>query len=1430
MRYPMTGIQKAYYIGRQVTDISTKIVYRVTIDKDLAKFEAALNQVISEQPALRIVFNENYEQEVLDKVPYYEIQEKDLRNLSETEREACLNDVFENMKRNRMDPGQWPLFSMTAYRTSSKGFVLLAEIDMLVADGMSFKILIKQIRKHYEAPDCSAPENTGFLEYVLKKSQKGEEYAKDLEFWKKKIDDFPEAPFLGKKSTYKQSVFSRKTLSIPKERMTEIEEMAKSRRVTSASYLLAAYAKVLSLYSGQKRFTLNLPVFDRTTEAEMSAVGDFTKIILLPVETGGKDIWTLCRDLQIATIEAMMHKHVDGTEIMEMVAAEKGKDKAFFPVVFTSMIYRNMDFRADIAGKLKGYSQTSNVYLDCQIYIDNDTLVVNWDYDTEVFNKDFISDMFDTFTGFLNGKTDRIAVNPELEKAVASYNETDNAGVPDGSLLALFLERVEETPENIAVSDSEKTWTYRELSDYARAAAAVFTGAGCAAGDKVMIPGHRRCETVGCILGACMFGGVFVPVDPDIPEERKAYIQELSGAFPVDDKVLSDISNEEKRFAPVPVSGDQEAYVIFTSGSTGRPKGVVITHGAAMNTICDVNNMFSVTERDVFLCVSSFSFDLSVYDVFGALSAGARIVLAEDNRDMEAMHKLISEQNVTILNLVPALMRIYTEYLQKKKRTVAEGSDQVISFDNREDLRIVFMSGDLIPPSLPNDIRKEYEQCRVWSGGGATECAIWSIFYPVPDPWDPNIPIPYGFPLSNQRLFVLDEEGALCPAGTLGEICIAGKGLAKGYYKDEKNTAESFVASPRFGRLYRTGDLGRFSKKGYIEFAGRKDKQVKINGNRVELGEIENTFQKMDEVLQCVVLLKKNNSGNPVLAAYFTGKDALSPAQIREKLGKSLPAYMIPTVMRQLESFPLTPNGKVNRNALEQLPFEPEDAKETEDLTRDETRIRDLLIQETGISGISVSDDIFETGVDSLKAIAFYNSLKLEYDVTLETIFRHHTIRGLAANLKRKEKEDVYQAIERIKRQAIFDNDDETAQKDLSEAYLRYLRSVEEEIPLIRERCCPENAMADRKVLLTGATGFIGAYLVKSIMEKTGYQVFCVVRGESGERRFWENARFYHGESFETEFAERIRVVSGDICAEGFGVEENLLEDLKRNTDIVFHCAAKVAHYGFEEDFQRINVEGTRNALEFCRESEKAKFIFLSTTRLLNGREDEAFHLFTEQTLPDECCAKELYAASKIDAEKLVRLYREKGVNANIIRVGTVVAEYETGKFQKNIEANSFYIVMKALFSLGMFPGIETEILDFSYVDYVADAILALSALYDCQNEVFHVFNYDKISETRLYGLLRESGMPAQIRLLDFDAYYDCIYEMYLRGENRALIDDILLHAGTYVSLDGEITAVGAERTRAVLKEFGFEWPGVTASYLGKMLAYGEKTGFFDFR
>lgn len=575
-------------------------------------------------------------------------------------------------------------------------------------------------------------------------------------------------------------------------------------------------------------------------------------------------------------------------------------------------------------------------------------------------------------------------------------------------LHAPFFLQAERFPQRVAIAWGNRSITYGELAAWVAQIEPRLIDLNVRPGDLVAILGGREPAFIAAMLAILRVGGAYVPLDHTLPIERvTGILDDASPKVVLSASPAAELASRGHRVVSIPglesvphdrrlakpsspPSATDLAYVIFTSGSTGRPKGVMIEHQGPSNTIEDLNERFGITAHDRVLALSSFGFDLSVYDVFGTLAAGGTIVLPTDAqvRDPAAWAGLIRRHKVTLWNTVPALMEMMVTYAE------ASADNALAS------LRLVWLSGDWIPVKLPDRIRQLNSEAQIISMGGATEASIWSVLYPI-EAVDPNWKsVPYGKAMRGQMIEVLREDLSPCPVGEQGEIYIGGLGLARGYWHQADVTAEQFIADTRnpsgTARLYRTGDFGRLLPCGNIEFLGRCDLQVKINGNRVGLAEIEAAINRHPRIRESAVVAPGDRSGRRHLVAYLVSQDEITgdakanlETDLRAALKKSLPEYMIPARYQWLDRLPLSDNGKLDRRSLP-APNPPREdtaaSLKQAPRDRDEARLAGIWKKVLEVEAIGTDDHFFDLGGDSMTSAMVIALIEREFGIAIGLI------------------------------------------------------------------------------------------------------------------------------------------------------------------------------------------------------------------------------------------------------------------------------------------------------------------------------------------------------------------------------------------------------------------------------------------------------------
>jgi pyochelin synthetase len=905
--FPLTDVQTAYLLGRSdgldYGGVGCQVYLEAGLtDLDPQRLPAAWQVLIERHPMLRAVVDERGFQQVLSSTPGYEVAVADLRSGSPAQAAGHVAAIRGQMCRRSYQPGCWPMFDVRVSLMPERP-VLHLSFDLLIADFMSVQLLLDELHQLCHHPGRPLPAlDVTFRDYLAAqqrlKDRRGYRRARD--YWWRRIDDLPPAPRLPVRADPRkrgQAGFRRWQTRLAPEQWRRLQELTASHGLTPSGVVLGAYAETIGRWTSPDGFTLGVTVLNRLPVHPQvdQLVGDFSSVSLLEVRLRAQDSFAdAARALQAQLWADMDHLACSGVEVLRELGSRRGRAGALMPIVFTSAIAlgsREPRFWRDATLEY-GLTQTPQVWIDCQALVAGQALIVNWDVREGIFPAGLIDDMFAAFERLLHGladggdRWDRPVLVP-LPAAQAARRRAANAtavpGLPAHRLLHEPLVRQAlRTPDLPAVAGSWGTLSYDALLRRAVSVAIELADRGARSSAPIAVIADRGPDQLIGVLGVLLAGAPYLPVDTSQPAARRDRMLSDAGVTTV---LTQDHVREEMSWPDglrVIAIGDLAgrgpevdlgsfcrealarptpglAYVIYTSGSTGSPKGVMISHRSALNTVEDVNRRFAVTPGDAILGLANLGFDLSVYDMFGPLAVGGCLVVPDHEQRGMPSHwaELIARHQVTLWNSVPAHLQMMADFL-------STAPDPGIS-----SLRLALLSGDWIPVSLPDRIRRFVPDLELISLGGATEGSIWSVCYPIGAVDEQWRSIPYGKPLSNQQMHVLGRRWQECPDGVAGDIYIGGLGVADGYLGDPVRTAERFVQHPRTGeRLYRTGDLGRYLPDGNIEFLGRADGQVKIRGHRIELAEVEAALAADPQVARAAVILDDFSRSDRRLVAF----------------------------------------------------------------------------------------------------------------------------------------------------------------------------------------------------------------------------------------------------------------------------------------------------------------------------------------------------------------------------------------------------------------------------------------------------------------------------------------------------------------------------------------------------------------------------------
>ncbi|WPV66536.1 condensation domain-containing protein [Chitinophaga sp. LS1] len=714
-KFPLSQVQLSYLLGRdslfELGGVSTQAYQEFVAAIDFERFSQAFNDLIARHSMLRAVITEDGSQQIVVLDKPYEIVLEDYSRKSQEEIDLLVKNKRDQLSHKIFNTAVWPLFDLQAIQLPDNKYYFFWGIDTIIADAQSKFLLYEDLFKLYEGKPLKDIEFT-FRDYMLtlENLRNSARYQSDKQYWLNKLSDFPLAPALPLKAGIKKGIgvhFNKLTHQIKADAWATFKKNAAAQRRSPTSVLCAIFSTVLAAYCNQNRFSINLTVFNRLPfhKDVNEIVGDFTSLLLLDVDVKGRKISDTATHINDQLLQSLDHRLFDGVEFIRELAQANGNSiAAMMPVVFTSALYgkeagdtspADVADRIGVEGKYS-INQSSQVLLDCIASDISGITNIQWNYVEDMFDAELVSVMFNEYvTGIENyiKSTDGNIIYHYQQSHYKAYQVLNNTAkdVPATDLVTLFNHSCQLHGEKIALKHGTHSLTYAELDQRSNQCANYLLAQGVTAGDKVGIYSRRVIDTIVYILGILKAGAAYVPFDQDAPAARVSYLQKDCNCKLTlgQSDLMPLISTFNTTPINTPIDPQSLAYIIYTSGSTGNPKGVAINHDAVCNTVLDINDRFHVNDSDSVLGISSLTFDLSVYDIFGTFSCGARLVLLDDIRDTQLIIQLLNEEQITVWNSVPAIMELIVDEIQSHSSSVSaitddhEAVDQAQSGDNK---------------------------------------------------------------------------------------------------------------------------------------------------------------------------------------------------------------------------------------------------------------------------------------------------------------------------------------------------------------------------------------------------------------------------------------------------------------------------------------------------------------------------------------------------------------------------------------------------------------------------------------------------------------------------------------------------------------------------------------------------------------------------
>ncbi|MFC4634987.1 amino acid adenylation domain-containing protein [Dokdonia ponticola] len=983
-------------------------------DYDIDCFCKAVLAVIDRHEILRTVFKLNDEGELRQYITSSEVLDFKIGYTDFREASDSLGDAMRYINEDAyssFDLEVGPLFRVSLLRTADDSYIFYYNMHHIISDGWSMAVISKDVLAFYESFKTETPLaihslNIQYKDYAAWQLSKldQDESGIDKAYWTSLLSG--ELPLLNLPSSLLRP--SIKThhgngfrTYISKEDTSALKDFSQQYNGSLFISLLSIWNVLFYKYTSAKDIVIGSPVAGRDHADLGDQIGFYVNMLALRNKIHPSESFvSLFNRVKNTTLASYEHQMYPFDHLVEAIDVKRDISRsAIFDVMLvlqntTDLSSDMIISEEDVTTITDSHKKVSKYDIEIGFQEIGDYLSFDMTYNTDVYEADMIKNLMSHFKQLLHNilKTPLMSLDtiPYLKESEKHYllHELNNTSITypkNNTIVDLFVKQAKKTPHSTALICDDKEFTYQELDEKSNELSNyLLSYYELNSEDLIGVKIARDEWMLIAILAILKSGCAYVPIDPNYPQQRIAYIEEDSQCKVTIDKDLLDAFTNENDIPNKPpkvtVTADALAYVIYTSGSTGKPKGVMITHNNAVAMLHWAIREFKYTDFDILYAVTSHCFDLSVYEFFYPLSIGKKIRLLSNG--LVIGDYLHTERNV-LLNTVPSVIQTLLDKKVIFKNAVA-----------------INLAGEAFPLTIAD--RFAHSGIEMRNLYGPSEDTTYSSYLKLEGSYKRSVPI--GKPLDNTQFYILSENLELQPLGVVGEICISGEGLARGYLNQPELTKEKFIDHPYVPgeRLYKTGDLGRWLFNGTIEYMGRKDSQVKVRGYRIELGEIEHVLMSCNDIDKAVVMVNKVDN-DPVIVTYLVSNSPIDKQKLRVSLGSQLPDYMIPSYYVILDAIPLTPNGKVDKNALPTI--EEKDIIKQEYVAPEtdiEKRLVEMWGEVLGIKKVGVTDNFFELGGNSLKAMNLIFKIKNEFNtqVNIQQVFVNPTIAFLAVSIE----------------------------------------------------------------------------------------------------------------------------------------------------------------------------------------------------------------------------------------------------------------------------------------------------------------------------------------------------------------------------------------------------------------------------------------------
>ena len=1380
--YPLTPMQEGmlfhHLLEWNTGDTYVHVILLSMASRLLADFISGLQKVIDRHDSLRTAILWNQLPRPVQVV--WRNAKLQVHELALDGNRDVLTQIREYLRpeRQRLNLNEAPLLRLQVMSEDTGGqHMVVLQIHHAIHDLESLSPLFDEVIDFIKDKELPLVDPPRYRDYVFQRMDPGQ-LARSAEFFNRKLGELRE-PVLafGLRDVHvRASDIEEAHLRLGPELAREIHRAAHRLGVTVTSVFHAAWALVVAWSAGRNEAVFGTVLSGRlhATPDPARAIGLFVNTLPLRLGLQETSVVELIRRTHQELVELLKHEQAPLSQAIDCSGLPPAE-----PLFNTILNYhRSAPFdsldplKTALPLRVLESRNWTNYPVVVSIHdLGNDVSVTVHAVRSAVPGK--ILAYLCTALRSLADSLERSPLKPALllqlmPKSMEPVREKSREGGRESTKLIhnLFEEQVLKSSDAIALVYDGQRLTYAELNSRANRLARYIQSKRVLPDRLVALYLGRGIAMVVGIIAILKSGAGYLPLDPDSPEERTRYI--LQDAAP--GAILT-----ETQFVPqLPVSsceiitldGDWErirrqdaddlssdshldplsrrlAYVIYTSGSTGRPKGVMVEHENVTRLFSATSSWGEFGASDVWTLFHSYAFDFSVWELWGALLYGGRVVLVPSMiaRSPLEFYQLLCQESATVLSQTPGAFK----RLVDAQRTQTE---------LRHVLRLVVFGGERLDLNSLKPWVAEHGALRprLVNMYGITETTVHVTWHVLSErEIQSESASIIGRPISDLHVYLLDAQGKPVPDGVRGEIYVGGLGVARGYLNQPQLTAQRFPADPfsedPSARMYRSGDLGVRRPDGTLEYLGRNDHQVKMRGFRIELGEIESHLGQQEFVKDVCVIARNDDSGEMRLVAYVVPTEpALQESDewvesLRLRLRQMVPSYMIPSAFVALKSFPLTHHGKLDRAALPAPGLSARGAG-AQALPSEGLEATLAHIWETAlhVSPIGRADNFFELGGHSLLALKVVLQINATFAQTLSVtdLYKHPILTDLAARL-------------------------------------RGINELEEKVDLAREAVLdadirPKNArshLESRRVLLTGATGFVGRFLLQRLLEETHAKIYCLVRGAAKDGQERLERVLQHWNLRTDEFKRRVVVVDGDLSQPLLGMECAVYQALSEEIDTIYHCATSMNHLETYWMAKSTNVGGALELARFAATGQLKLVNVISTLSVFRSEESGKLHVVEEMSPleHEQHGVSEGYAASKWVSEKLFLLATERGIPCNVFRLGLVWADSAEGRYDEFQREDR-------LFRSCLLSGVGIKRYQFEMVptpvDHVAEAIVFLAKRYPQGGGLFHISSSaETIGGT--FERCHEMGY-GPLRLLDFPEWVGEMRRLHLNGNTLPIV------------------------------------------------------------